>query len=574
MRRNRTAGGFRRGAVLAATGATALAMVATGAASSGASAAHRTPKAHHAKSAGSGSITVALDETFPGFNVLTSADNNYDLQQLIENVWPMTFITTPKLTLVPNTQLLTSVTQTSKSPQTIVYKINPKATWSDGVPITAADFIYNWHAQSGLAKYKDKGGKPFDVASTAGYNQIKSVTGSNGGRTVTVVFKTPFADWKSLFAPIAPAHIAEKASWNTGFNNIKNVVSGSWYTISGYKQNQFLTLKANPKYWSTPAKIKTVNFQWVSSDDSEPTGLQNGELNVIAPASVSESLILQANRVPNTVHQTIPGLEFEHFDFNGANPYLAKLKVRQAIAYGTNRPQIIADTVGPILRSTKPLGNRIFLPNQPGYVNNGKAYDKQNVQKARSLLESLGFKLVGSYFEPNYGPEAGQPLTFTIQSTTGNAIRSETEQLFQAQMAQVGIKINIQNYDAATLFGKNLPGGQYDIGEFAWVATPFPSGNQSIYCSYTLGNACGSNWIHFANKTVDALMAAGSSATSPQAEINDYNRADAVLWDQMATLPLYQKPQYYAWSNNIQGIQPNASNSGITWNLPDWSLKG
>ena len=36
-------------------------------------------------------------------------------------------------------------------------------------------------------------------------------------------------------------------------------------------------------------------------------------------------------------------------------------------------------------------------------------------------------------------------------------------------MKAIGIKINIQNYDANTFFGTNLPTGQYQIGEFAWV---------------------------------------------------------------------------------------------------------
>ena len=161
--------------------------------------------------------------------------------------------------------------------------------------------------------------------------------------------------------------------------------------------------------------------------------------------------------------------------------------MRQAIAYGTNRKQIIADVVGAIAPKTQPLGNRMLMPNQPGYVDNGKAYTNVNVAKAKALLSGLGFTMGSDgYFHPNYGPEKGQDLTLNIETTSGNPIRAETVQLFQAQMQQIGIKINIPYYDAATYFGTNLPTGQFDIAEFAWVTTPFLSGNQSIYCSYTL----------------------------------------------------------------------------------------
>ena len=66
-------------------------------------------------------------------------------------------------------------------------------------------------------------------------------------------------------------------------------------------------------------------------------------------------------------------------------------------------------------------------------------------------------------------------------------------------------------------------------------------------------------------------MAAGSSAPSTSQEINDYNKADAILWQNMVTLPLYQKPQFFAWSNNLKGVLPNTSSVGVTWNAEDWT---
>ena len=89
-----------------------------------------------------------------------------------------------------NTDLLVSVEATSTSPLTIQYVINPKAVWSDGVPVTADDFIYAWQSQRGDGI--DVDGQPDQVASTLGYRDVASVTGSHDGRTVTVVFATPY----------------------------------------------------------------------------------------------------------------------------------------------------------------------------------------------------------------------------------------------------------------------------------------------------------------------------------------------------------------------------------------------
>jgi peptide/nickel transport system substrate-binding protein len=138
-------------------------------------------------------------------------------------------------------------------------------------------------------------------------------------------------------------------------------------------------------------------------------------------------------------------------------------------------------------------------------------------------------------------------------------------------MRAIGIKINIQNSDANVL-GNNLSSGGYQIAEFAWSTTPFVSGNQPIYCSYTNANACGYNWTQSASARVDALMSRGSSATSTSEEIGDYNKADAILWRNMVTLPLYQASEFYDWSNNLQGVLPNTSATGITWNAEDWRI--
>lgn len=539
-------------------------------------------------------MTMALDENLAGFNINTSAANEFVLQEILDTVWPQPYITNAALKPVLNTDLITNV-KVSTNPQTITYTINPKAVWQDGTPINADDFIYNWEAQSGNPAYTDVGGAAFDAASSSGYNQIASVTGSNppggaacdagsaadynaglcpNGKTVTVKYTNTYADWQGLFANLVPAHIARTVGWNTGFTGASQTISGSWYEIQSYNNNQSVVLVRNPKYWGTPGKLDKIVFSFITDDTQEVPALQNNEVQLINPATVSTSITQAAAQVPNTTKATVPGLEFEHFDFNEADPYLAKLQVRQAIAYGTNRQEIISHTVGEISSSVKPLGNRMYVASQPQYVDNGSAYAAVNTSKAESLLSGLGFKKGSDgYFQPNYGPQAGQDLTFTIQSTSGNAVRQQTEQLFQANMKTIGIKINIQNYDANTFFGTNLPNGTYQIAEFAWVSTPYVSGNQSIYCSYTNTGNCGQNWIHYANPQVDKLLADGASATTASQETNDFNQADKILWSDMATLPLYQKPQFFAWNSSYGNVIPNTSDTGVPWNANLWGLK-
>ncbi len=171
-------------------------------------------------------------------------------------------------------------------------------------------------------------GQPYDTASSTGYNQIASVTGSNppngqacapgsaadrnaglcpNGDTVTVKFANPFADWKSLFINIVPAHIARTVGWNTGFSGAAQTISGSWYEIQSYANNQSVVLVRNPKYWSTPGKLDKVVFQFFSDDTQEVPALQNNEVQIINPATVNNSIVQTAAQVPNVDPPDHPG---------------------------------------------------------------------------------------------------------------------------------------------------------------------------------------------------------------------------------------------------------------------------
>jgi peptide/nickel transport system substrate-binding protein len=177
------------------------------------------------------------------------------------------------------------------------------------------------------------------------------------------------------------------------------------------------------------------------------------------------------------------------------------------------------------------------------------------------------------YFHPKFGPQKGQDFTLNVSTTSGVEVRSEIEQLFQANMKAIGIKINIQNYSANTLFGTIGPKGEFDIIEFAWVISPFRSANESIYCSYTNAANCGNNWDHYADPKVDSLFARALSTLNQGQATALYNQVDGLLWSDMATLPLFQAPDLYGWSSTYGNVVPNTSNVGIPWNANQWGVK-
>jgi peptide/nickel transport system substrate-binding protein len=525
-----------------------------------------------------GTLTFALDEDVAGFNPLLSGDTEFVLAEIQDQTLPRVFVVQPDLKPALDTNVVTSATVTKTNPQTIVYQINPKAVWSDGTPISATDFIYNWQAQSGLPQYKDVGGKAFLPAGTSGYNQIKSVTGSNGGKTVTVVMGKPYGDWQSMFSqtnPLMPAHTAEKVGFNTGFQNFgpASQVSGGPYEIQSYSKGEDLVEVRNPRWWGTPGTLSKIVYRFILSDSQQPPAVQNGEVNMVNPVLADIPFLDAVKSIPNFTVNVQPSLEFQHLDFNESNPYLALSSVRHAIAYGTNRQEMVSRIVTPLTTRIQPLQNRVYMPTESGFTDTSNGQGAFDPAKAKQLLQSAGMTMGSDgYFHPNSGPEKGQDFTLSISTTSGVEVRSEIEQLFQADMKAIGVKINIQNYTANTLFGTIGPKSEFQIIEFAWVISPFKSANQSIYCSYTSA-LCADNWDHYADPKVDSLFDQALTTIDPATATTLYNQVDAQLWNDMATLPLFQDPDLFGWSSNYGNIIPNTSNVGIPWNASAWGAR-
>ena len=202
------------------------------------------------------SVSFGMTQSPSGCNPHTTAGDTPATQLVLNAVLPSPFFVNASGVVEQNANLLVGnqAELVSTKPETIVYTLNPKAVWSDGVPITAKDFTYAWTQQRG-----DPTSDPTTVASTAGYRDIKSVTGSDKGRTVTVIFRTPFADWKMLFADLLPAHIMEKTGWNPACTTVNQAIdlSGGPFRFAKVTE-QSIVLTANPKWWCTKPNSRRI----------------------------------------------------------------------------------------------------------------------------------------------------------------------------------------------------------------------------------------------------------------------------------------------------------------------------
>jgi peptide/nickel transport system substrate-binding protein len=510
-----------------------------------------------------GTLNYGADQEPTGFNNNTSKDNGTSVANVMINVLPQAFHLTPDFKVAMNTDLLDSAEQTSSQPQTIVYKIKQNAVWSDGTPVSADDFIYLWKNLNGTIKNND-------VASTTGYDQVQSVTGSDNGKTVTVVFKEPFSDWRSLFCSgnfILPAHYVSKqpGGWNTGLDkNPQNIPSAGPFKVQNYTPGQSLTLVRNDQYFGKKASLDSIVFRFLPESTTQPAALQNNEVDMIYPQPQLD-MVQQVKALPDVTNQINLGPTFEHLDFNFKNQFLSDVAVRKAIATGINVDELVKRTVGQFASQVKPLGNRLWMPFQEPYQDHFGQYGKGDVAGAQKLLDAAGYTK-GS---DGIYTKGGKKISVRFSTTAGNKLRETQGELFQAQMKQVGIDIKIANLDSQKLFGDALPNGNFDIADFAWVGGPFAvSGNRDIYRT-----GAGSNYGQYANSKVDQMFAQAMAEFDANKAADLLNQIDQIITDDMATIPLYNKPTFLAFRNTFVNVSDNATQDGPFWNSSTWAQK-
>ena len=527
-----------------------------------------------------GTLIIGEMVAFPeNLSPLAREGTSAAAKHVVNGMFPSPFRILPDLSFAVNKDLMGTepTIEETDGQQVVTYEINPDAVWSDGVPISADDFQFVWRLQ----RSSDPAvGGCAGLVSTAGYDQIQSVVGSDNGKLVKVTYLSPYGNWKDLFS-LFPAHVmdmgdaatnctATLAGWPTGRGIPQDISSGPWQLLSENIDPgvQTLILTPNPRWYGEGPFLESLVHRSLSGDaDMLVRLLESREIDMIA-TQPQRDLITTVRDLDNVTSEVSAGLAFEHFDLNTANVHLAKPGVRRAFALALDREVIAMSTVGEIYEEARVMNNHLFINTQREYVDNApEQLNTQDLTSAKQLLESAGYVLgAGGIFEH---PRDG-PLSLTMSTLPDDPLRKRTIDLAAAQVAEAGFGIT-RVLDPGILGGPfeptSLASGGFDIVLFAWVSSPAVSGNVSLYKT-----GGGQNYAGVSNAEVDSLLDQLASEVNPETAAQLANEADEILWEELVTIPLYQKPIYTVWSNEFEGIVPNPTSAGPMWNSDEWKL--
>jgi peptide/nickel transport system substrate-binding protein len=486
-----------------------------------------------------GDLRWALSEIPPNFNYNELDGTLDDNWQVLQALMPQSFLAAADASPSVDKDYFTNIELTSKDPQVVTYDINPKATWSDGTPISAQDMIAQWQALNGT-------NPAYNISSSNGYEQIAKVEQGDSEKQAVVTFANPYADWQALFSPLYPASTnSDPNVFNTGWTTQPPVTAGPFRLQGIDTTAQTITLERNPDWWGDKAILDRIIYRVIDLD-AQVDALANGEIDFIDVGSDVNKL-QRAQGTQGIEIRRAGGPNFRHFTLNGTSPVLSDVNVRQAIAKAIDRQTIADAMIGPLGGDHTKLDNHIFMRNQKGYQDNAGDLSKPDLDAANKQLDDAGWTREGEGTRTKDGKEL--VIRFVIPS--GVATSAQESQLVQSMLAKVGVKVDIQTVPSDGFFDTYITPGDFDMTVFSWIGTPFPiSSSKSIYAE-PQGDDIQQNFARVGSKEIDDLFDQATQELDPDKAIEIANKADSLIWDEVHSLTVYQRPDIKAAKSTL-----------------------
>lgn len=404
-------------------------------------------------------------------------------------------------------------------PLTLVFHLDPRAHWQDGVPVTAADVAFTFEAYTDTL-----------VNSPARSNlaHIASVTAID---SLTAAFR--FRDrYSEMFYDavyhmrILPAHLLQSVprdQWVTAPFGQAPVGDGP-YRFVRWVPNDRIELVADSTFFLGRPHIRRLVWRFVSDFPTAVTQVVAGEVDAIqvlvTPTNMQRAREAGHLNVIPYAGSTYGFLRFNlraNGDSTRPHPILADPDVRRALVLATDRERMAQSVYGgaakvppaPISQMWHTLWfSDLTVP----------PYD---TVAADRLLEQRGWRDTDG---DGIRDRDGRKLALNVTVVSTSSVRKQYAQLLQEQLRAVGVAVSIDEMDPRAA-GARLMAGRFDAAVESWVTDPAPS--SGIPQHWT--SAGSQNFGHYRNPAFDRDVARAVAATTAEAASGAWHAAFAAL---------------------------------------------
>lgn len=302
------------------------------------------------------------------------------------------------------------------------------------------------------------------------------------------------------------------------------------YTMTEWTPKQKVVLKANPDWKGKPVVFKEIHFVNVEDTKAAELAFEAGEVMVtnVLPETAAR---YKKQMPPNSKLDTFNGPYYTWIGLNTEHPKLKDIRIRKAIQRAIDVNSILEAAYGGVAK----LGFGVVTEGISGYRTEAKY--KYNPDEARALLKEAGVSNLELDFK-----------------TLNEAYRVTAAQIVQANLADVGIKVNIIPLDSGPFWNLGLEskGSEWKDLQMWWMRyrmSPDPSDGIQWFIKSQVGVW---NWERWSNDEYEDLWKKGLAETDDAKRNTIYLRMQEIMEDTGAYVWITHDPISYIYSQKIE----------------------
>lgn len=453
----------------------------------------------------------------------------------------------------------------SEDGRTITVHLREDATWSDGEPVTADDFVFTYNTIM-----DDRNA----VFSRAPYDPNVASVEAADEHTVVITFNEPYAPWlTSIFTYVLPEHVLAPVIESAGtldgadWNRMPTVGVGP-YVFSEWESGSHILFTRNENHWQ-PGAIERIFVRIIPDDAAQIAAIKAGDSDIGVFISFPDVPELQALGTLEVVSTASGFMEGWFFNFGeDGHPALQDLRVRQALAYGFDRWQITEDL---LLGLSAP-------PTSPWDLSPYASPDVEPVPydpaRAAELLDEAGWVMGADGIRE----KDGEKLILRYV-TNMRQLRLDTQVVVQDMFRDLGVGFELINHPSDIFFGSYADGGviatgQYDIAEWSSQPEGYPDPDSNRFLCAQIPsdeNPVGNNLSFYCNEELDALFQQQATIVDTAARIPIFAEIQRLLLDDMVWLGVWQDNDLWTVSNRLDNVR--LSGADPFWNISEWTIE-
>lgn len=452
---------------------------------------------------------------------------------------------------------------------TYTFHLRKDAKWSDGEPITAADFEYSWkrlvnpETASPYAFIGDylKNGQAIEQGNMDVEELgVKAVDDT----TLEVTLEHPTSYFLSLigssgqYAPLRQ-DIVEKYGTDFAATSEKNVYSGPFVMTSS--EDNVWTFAKNDNYWDKDSiNLDKCELNYVENTDTQLSMYEAGDLDYVqVPTAYVSDYKDKAEVFANG------NVDFCYINSKSDNPVLGNKNFRLALNYALNRNDYnkLANA------DTYTAFNGLVFPGlQAKGTTYGEAYDLNSYSYPLDGDQDKATEYLNAAMQ-ELGIANASDITVEVVTTDADSSKRIVETLQEQWQNALGINVKIRQVTYADIYGKVFPEHDYEIGYGGWG-----SDYDDPYSYLELFKGDSSyNYSQYENPEVDQLLIASQDEPDTDKRMDELNQVEQDILADGAFVPLQARNVYYMLDDDTTGINFYYCSLNIDWVYADVNAK-